>query len=180
MSRIHLLTVILLVAINTLGVSYLMLPTPTLPPLQDSIRSQEPGDTVQLQNVTAYYSNLTRAQVLNFYKAYYSGPFRIIINHPPETARQLIKDTIQTYYLYEILLPYRETLYINGYEWQNDVFTEPSDRIKNKLIYEGKTYSTKITLKSFPTTPTRRLVNFFGLEIIFILLFIIYRRIYAR
>lgn len=173
--------VIFLVALNTLAVSYLLLPTPYLPALTDSARSVEPGDTVQLQNVTAFYSNLTRAQVLNFYKAYYSGPFRIILNHPPETARTIIKDTIQTYYLYEFSLPFRETLYINGYEWQNDVFTKPDDRIKNKLIYNDKTYAAKITLKSFPTTPEVRLVNFFSLELIIVTLFLIYRRVfYAR
>lgn len=180
MSRFKIFSWVLFLAFNSLSITYLLLPSPSLPPLTDSVRSLEPGDTVQLKNVSAYYSNLTRSQVLNFYKAYYSGPLRVILNHPPETARPIIKDTIQSYYLYEFVLPFRETLYVNGFEWQNDVFTKPENRVKNKLIYQGKTYATKITLKSFPTTPATRLINFFMVEFLVIGIGFIYFKLYAR
>jgi hypothetical protein len=180
MSRLKVLLLSLLAVFNILFVYYLLLPSPVLPPLTDSVRSLEPGDTVQLKNVSAYYSNLTRSQVLNFYKAYYSGPLRLILNHPPETARAIIKDTIQSYYLYEFVLPFKETLFINGYEWENDVFTKPTERLKNQLIYDNKIYAAKITLKSIPTTPSSRLINFYLVETLILTIVLIYLKLYRR
>ncbi|MDD4027179.1 MAG: hypothetical protein PHO75_03235 [Candidatus Shapirobacteria bacterium] len=145
---------------NIFAIIYLISPVPTPPDLVNSIKSDEPGDTVQLKNVSAYYTNMTRTEVMNFYKAYYSGPFRIIINHPPEKSKEIIKDTIQSYYLEEYVLPFKESLYINGFEWENDVFTKPEQRSKNKLIFKGKEYKTKITLRTFPTSIPRRIFAF--------------------
>ena len=79
---------------NIFAIVYLISPTPTLPDLVNSVKSDEPGDTVQLKNVSAYYTNMTRTEVMNFYKAYYSGPFRIILNHPPEKSKEIIFEEI--------------------------------------------------------------------------------------
>ena len=42
--------------IYLIGLHYLTLPTPTLPALADSARSDEPGDTVQNPDQAAYYT----------------------------------------------------------------------------------------------------------------------------
>ena len=149
---------------NILAIVYLIGPTPTLPDLVNSVKSDEPGDTTQLKNVSAYYTNMSRTEVMNFYKAYYSGPFRIILNYPPETAKTIIKDTIQSYYLQEFVLPFKESLYINGFEWENDVFTKPEKRIVNKLIFKNKEYKAKITIKTFPTSKPKRIGAFLFTE----------------
>lgn len=172
--------ILLLIIFNIFTVLYLVSPTPTLKDLDNSAKSDEPGDTTQLKNVSAYYTNLGRTEVINFYKANYSGLFRIILNHPPERAKTVIRDTTQSYYLEEFVLPFKESLFINGYEWQNDVFTKPEKRIQNKLIYKGKEYSAKITLKTFPTPVPIRLLTFFSIELGIFFISICYRRLFSK
>lgn len=164
----------LLLIFNLFALLHLISPTPSIPPLPYSALSNEPGDTIQISNVSAYYTNLTRTEVINFYKANYNGAFRIILNHPPEKARDIIRDTIQSYYLQEFVLPFKDSLYVNGYEWENDVFTKPEKRIKNKLIFNGKEYKAKITLRHFPTSIPQRLLSFYFIQGVIILSVIIY------
>lgn len=170
------LIIIILVLFNAFSLAYLLIPTPQLKDLPNSAKSDEPGDTVQLKNVSAYYTNLSRNEVINFYKSIYSGPFLTILNHPPELAKTIIKDTIQSYYFEEFHLPFKESLYINGFEWENDVFTKPEKRIQNKLIYKNIEYKSKITLKIISTSLPRRLLNFFVLEASIIIVFLIYKK----
>ena len=101
----------LFVIFNIFALIYLVYPLPSLPDLPNSVKSNLPGDTVQISHVTAYYTNMSRTEVMNFYKAYYTGLFRINLNHPPEKAKQVIVDTIPSYYLEEIVLPLKESLY---------------------------------------------------------------------
>ena len=170
------LPTILIILFNAFSLAYLLIPTPTLKDLPNSAKSDEPGDTTQLKNVSAYYTNLTRNEVINFYKSTYTAPLLIILNHPPELAKTIIKDTIQSYYFEEFHLPFKESLYINGYEWQNDVFTKAEKRIVNKLIYKGKEYNAKITLKTIPTPILTRLLNFIILELSLISIIFIYKK----
>lgn len=167
---------IIFILFNCLSLAYLLLPPPTLKDLPNSVKSAEPGDTVQLKNVSAYYTNLSRTEVINFYRSIYSPIFMIRLNHPPELAKTIFRDTMQSYYLEEFYLPFKESLYINGYEWENDVFTKPEKRIKNKLIYEGKEYRSKITIRTFPTSIASRLLSFYGTEFAIILVIFAYKR----
>jgi len=166
----------ILVIFNLLFLAYLSLPTPTLKDLPSSAKSDEPGDTVQLKNVAGYYTNLSRTEVMNFYRATYTSPLLIRLNHPPEFAKTIFRDTMQSYYLEEFHLPLKESLYINGFEWENDVFTKPEKRITNKLIFKGKEYRSKITIRTIPTPLSSRLIVFFGTEIALISLYYLYRK----
>ena len=156
---------IIFVIFNALFLTYLLIPIPLLKDLPNSVKSTEPGDTVQLKNVSAYYTNLSRTEVTNFYRSAYTSPILVRLNHPPELAKTIFRDTMQSYYLEEFSLPFKESLYINGYEWENDVFTKPEKRIANKLLFEGKEYRAKITLKIIPTPLITRLFIFFITEI---------------
>ena len=169
-----------LIILNFIAAVYLISPTPTLPDLPNSIKSDLPGDTTQISHVSAYYTNMTRTEVMLFYKAYYSSPFRIILNHPPEKAQEIIVNTIQSYYLEEFVLPFKESLYINGFEWENDVFTKPENRSKNKLIYQDKEYKAKITIRRFPTTVTNRFMAFFTTEIGIIITLLIFKSFFKK
>ncbi len=139
---------------------YLLLPGPELPPpdLPDSLKSTELGDTIQIPNVAAYFTDKTRAEVMEFYSRYSSKPSFLGItlpsyrlNYPPEYARQAIRDTIKTYYLEEIVQPLKASLFINGFEWESDVFTKPEHRPKNKVVIDNKVWRTKLTLHWFPS-----------------------------
>jgi len=166
----------ILIIFNLLAVFYLVTPTPAIKDLPDSVKSTLPGDTVQLKNVSGYFTNLSRTEVMNFYQSFYNGPLLIRLNHPPEKSKTIFRDTIQSYYLEELVIPFKESLFINGYEWEKDVFTKPEKRIANKLIYNGVTYSAKITTKTFPTPIFYRLLAFFFTETSLILILYIYRK----
>jgi len=178
MNKIAIITIFVF---NLIALTYLLSPTPKLPPLANATKSELPGDTIQLKNVSAYFTNQSRTEVINFYKGNYGGLFRIILNHPPEKAREIIRDTTQTYYLEEFVLPFKESIFVNGYEWQNDVFTKPEKRITNKIIYNSKEYSAKITIKKFPTTILQRLTAFFFTELsIFAIIYLLKKNFLNR
>jgi len=172
--------IIIAVLINLFFIVYLILPTPVLKPLPDSVVSTLPGDTTQLKNVSGYYTNISRTEVMNFYKSIYTSPFLIRINHPPEKAKEIFRDTMQSYYLEEFVLPFKESLFINGYEWEKDVFTKPEKRIANKLIYNGITYPSKINTKLIKTSVPTRLIVFFASEIGIFLIFLCYQQFFKK
>ena len=167
---------IFLILINLFGIFYLLKPTSFPPDLPSSVISNLPGDTIQISNVKAYFTNLSRTEVMNFYKANYGGLTRIIINHPPEKAKEVFVDTMQSYYLEEFIVPFKESLYINGFEWEKDVFTKPEKRIVNKLIYNNQEFKSKITIRIFSTSIPKRLFVFFTIQIIIYLIYVCYRK----
>ena len=176
-TKIPLITIIVF---NVLALFYLLIPTPQLPDLANSVKSDLPGDTVQISNVSGYFTNMTRTEVINFYKSHYSGPFRINLNHPPEKAKEIIVDTIPSYYFEEFVLPFKESLYINGFEWENDVFTKEENRYKNKIEYQGIEYKSKITIRRFPTTIPQRLIVFFTTEIAIFAAFFLIKSVFKK
>lgn len=168
------------IVFNILSVVYLVSPTPSIPDLENSIKSNLPGDTEQIANVSGYFTNMSRDQVIGFYKKHYQGIFRINLNHPPEKAREIIVDTIPSYYLEELVLPFKESLYINGFEWEKDVFTKPEKRIKNKIYYQDQEFLAKITIRRFPVPIFNRLLTFFLTEIGVIFAIITYKKIIKK
>ncbi len=137
---------------------YLSLPGPQLPPpdLPESLKSTEPGDTVQIKNLSAYFTDKNRNEVIEYYQNYFSRsaflniPLPVVrLNHPPEYAKVIIIDTIKTYYLEELVIPFKQSLFINGFDWQKDVFTPEEGRKKNRIEVDGKIWQAKITLKWF-------------------------------
>lgn len=170
----------LLVFFNLLALGYLSIPLPHIPELTNAVRSTLPGDTTQLQNVSGFFTNLSRTEVITFYKANLNGPMRIQLNHPPEKSKEVITDTIQSYYLEEFVFPFKGSVFVNGYDWQNDVFTKPEKRIANKLIFNGVEYQSKITVKSYPTSLPQRLIGFFGSEILLLCILWCYKSLITK
>jgi len=170
----------ILILFNIFFVIYLVTPTPSLKLLPNSVLSTLPGDTTQLKNVTGYYTNLSRTEVINFYLSFYQSPFLIRLNHPPEKSKEIFRDTMQSYYLEEFIIPFKESLFINGYEWEKDVFTKPEKRIQNKLIYNNITYRSKINTKIISTSTYTRLSIFFIIQLGVYLIFLCYRRFFSQ
>jgi len=133
---------------------YLILPAPKdFPALPDSLKSIEPGDTVQIPGVSAYYTDVSRQQTVDFYFKYFSkSPFLGLplitykLNHPPERIREVLRETQQSTYVEELVHPFRESVFISGFEWNNDPFTPPKSRPKNILLVDGRVYQFKVTL----------------------------------
>lgn len=171
-----------------IGTFYLLLPSPkNFPPLPNSFKSIEPGDTWQIANVSAYYTDLPRQEVINYYYNYFSrSPFLQIplitykLNHPPERIKEILRDTQFTTFVEEIVHPLRESVFISGFEWNNDPFTAPERRAKNILIVNGKTYQFKVTLFYQESKIWQRLLVFYLILILIYLLILSYKGIFKR
>jgi len=165
--------------IGVLITIYLALPGPKLPPpgLPESLKSTEPGDTVQIENVSAYFTDEEREEVVSFYRDYFSRssflnlPLPTIkLNHPPEYAKQVIKDTMMTYYFEELVHPFRGSLFINGFDWQKDVFTPDRVKEKNRIKVGGRIWRAKVTLNWYPSSPLVRTGVFWLAWFLFLLI----------
>lgn len=179
---------IFLALIVFLGTVYLCLPVAkSFPVLPGSVKSIEPGDTVQMANVAAYYTDMSRKEVLDYYTRYYSrSPFWGIplityrLNHPPERIREVLRNTQQSTFVEEIVHPFRESIFINGFEWNNDPFTPVESRPKNILIVNGVTFQFKITLFYQESKIWQRLLVYYLSMGAIYLLFVSYRQLFKR
>lgn len=171
-----------------LGTFYLVLPAPKdFPYLPGSIKSIEPGDTVQIANVSAYYTDMSRKDVVDFYFNYFSKSSFLGIplityklNQPPERIREVLRDTQQSTYVEELVHPFRESVFLNGFEWDNDPFTPPSRRIKNILVVNGKTYQFKVTLFYQESQLWQRLLVFYLSLSVSYFVFLAYQRLFLK
>lgn len=154
------------------GLVYLLLPVPyssihDFPALPYSEKSREPGDTTQNPNNSAYYSYLRREEITNFYKNYYErlSIFGIKIpaiklNHPPEYAYQYIKDQTTSTFLEEYTYPFRDSIFVNGYEpkvWHK-IKKEENNFFADTIHINGKFYDSKTTLRYYPSDVVNRVI----------------------
>jgi hypothetical protein len=163
---------------------YLLLPSPKISPLPYSLRSQEEGDTWQVQGVSGYYTNLKRDDVLNYYQQSFALPFfkflplNYRLNQPPEYARQVIRDEITVSYFEEIVHPFRETLMVTGFE-PSVLYKDKQGRIvKEAVIVGGKNYFSKVTIRYLPNPVWKRLFFFLFSVVSIGGLFVVWKRIF--
>lgn len=168
-----------------LFILYLLLPSPKDPPsLPNSVKSTEPLDTWQKKDIFAYYTNMSRKEVIEFYQQYYSNSklFNIPLityrlNHPPEYAREVIIDTIPSSFFEEIIHPFREAWFLNGYEPENDPFNSTGTKFGKHKI-DGKEYSLKITVYKKGSSQISRTLIFLAVLISAKILFPFFRKTY--
>lgn len=137
-----------------LGIIYLLPSTPATPDLLPSTRSAEAGDTWQHPDQKGFYSDLHRQEVLSQMQSKYS--FSVLgvtipsfrLNYRPEEAYTMVRDQTASSYLEEIVYPLRDSLFVNGWEPENaPAYAHLSKEMVPKLLYEGKAYYGKVTLK---------------------------------
>ena len=120
---------------------YLLLPNVTFPvKLDDALQSDEPADT-ETSLRRAYFTNYDRSTVLKHYQdkfkvASYIQSYRL--NYPPEEAQTLIRDQTMSTYLEEIVYPFRESLFVNGFEPKTE---------KDTIIIQDKHWEQKIIVR---------------------------------
>lgn len=136
--------------------SYLSLPTPQFPlPPVDAIQSEEPAD-VENSLRRAYFTDSTREEVINSYKNQLEhAPFMKLftlptyrLNYPPEEAYGIIRDQTRSTFLEEIVHPFRESLFINGFEPKLE---------KDAITIDDKRWRQKITVRWVPSSLFARL-----------------------
>lgn len=129
---------------------YLTLPSPEFPKQPpDSVQSLEEADTEATKIKRAYFTNFTREDVLVHYQKVLSRvpflPFRLPtyrLNYPPEESQTLIRDQTRTTFLEEIVHPFRESFFVNGFEPK-----DPKDEVWSKGVHYGQ----KIVVKYIPS-----------------------------
>jgi len=137
-----------------IGLVYLSLPQPSVPVVIDGLRSQEAGDTWQHLDQSAYYTQKERKQVLSelesdfSLKSYNPFPLSFRLNYRPEETTLFVREQVPSYYLEEIIHPFRESLFVNGWEPQNSpLYVDLSQENKPLIQIDGVFYRSKITLK---------------------------------
>lgn len=150
---------------------YLLLPGPSsitnFPALPESVKSTLEGDTIQVPNVSAYFSKNYRDFATKYYFDNYKQNtwiplFPIRLNYPPEFAFKAIKDQTDSTYLEEFVYPLRDSLYINGME---PFLKTGQPRYWGASYFEvdKKVLDTKVTLRFYPTSVIHRVVIWIGI-----------------
>lgn len=148
--------------IGAIFLIYLLVPGPEFPAQpHDSVQSLEKADT-ETPLKRAYFTNYTRTEVLDYYQRQlmFSSLFRIPLptyrlNYPPEDAFLLIRDQTRSTFLEEIVHPFRESFFVNGFK---------PKYAKDDIWYRGVHYSQKITVKYVSSSVFLRMPIFlFGL-----------------
>ena len=135
--------------ILVLGFVYMYPASPEFPvPPPDSVQSMEPADT-ETPLRRAYFTNYTREQVIEHYKAHFDRKVMFNLNYPPEDAQTLIRDQTRSWYLEELVHPMRESLFINGFI--------PQEK-KDDIWYKGQHFEEKITIRYIPSGWWARIV----------------------
>lgn len=164
---------------------YLVFPGPesvyVFPDLPEASRSTLSGDTVELPNIKAYFSDNYRSSAVPFYQESYLGftqfPFKPLrLNYPPEFAFTAIKDQTQSTYLEELTYPLRDSLFINGLE-PLDESGEPRYLGAIPFEIEEAEYATKVTLRYYPSSIWSRLIMWLGIVVSVYLLWVMSKRI---
>ncbi len=115
---------------------YAVIPNPKFPnPPPGALQSKERGDSEDLTVRRAYFTNLTREEVMKHYQSEFKG-YRL--NYPPEEAATIIRDQTRSTFLEEIVHPFRESFYVNGFEPKT---------AKDAIEIEGLPWRQKITVK---------------------------------
>lgn len=134
--------------------------------LPSSLKSTEPGDTIQVPNVTAYYSFNYRDFATKYYqKDYYrltKLPFPPLrLNYPPEYAFLTIRDQTQSTYLEEYVYPLRDSLFLNGFE---PFYEDGTPKFPRAVQFgvNGEHFNNKNTLRFYPSNYPVRLIVWMG------------------
>ena len=182
---------IIYIAFSILLLIYLLLPAPTkvdeFSALPDSLKSDEPGDTIQQPNIAAYFSNFYREDVIPIYIADFKDKFKFFgirvpfvrLNHPPEYASVVVRPVVQSYYLEEFVHPLRESLFVSGWE-PYDGFGKPRFKYSHPINVEGRHLETKVTLRYYPSSVWVRLITWVGIVLSIPALFYLYRKALAE
>ncbi len=130
-----------------LFINYLLIPNLKFPEkIDDSLTSNEPADTEDIKR-RAYFTNYKREEVIEYYIDQFKNNYFLHVvklptfrlNYPPEEAQIIIRDQTRSTYLEEIVHPFRESIFINGFE--------PKDP-KDTIIIENKNWRQKIIVKA--------------------------------
>jgi len=149
--------------------------------LPNSDKSTLEGDTVQIPNTSAYFSDNFRKFVVDYYlKKYHQNTWFLFaplkLNHPPEYSWRVIKKHTDSTYLEELVYPLRDSLYVNGFE---PFYEDGTPKFWGSVKFnEGKNlWYTKTTLRFYPSSIFVRLIVWLGISFSILFLYKLGRKI---
>jgi len=126
--------------------------------LPDTIQSFEPAD-VETTLRRGYYTNLTRSEVITHYENEFNKDFIFLgknikflaprLNYPPEEAQTIIRDQTKSTFLEEIVHPFRESIYINGFEPKTEEYVP---------VIDGVRWRQKVIVRYVPSDRNLRII----------------------
>ena len=130
--------------------------------------SNEPAD-VEAPDRRAYFTDLSRQEVMDYYKEHFRKHnfmglhlLTLNLNYPPEDANFIIRDQTRSVFLEEVLHPFRQSVFINGFKANSD---------KDIIFIENKIWQHKITVKFISSNPiVRSLVGVLAAAFLWIVL----------
>jgi hypothetical protein len=178
-----------------LGLIYILSPVPSsvydFKALPNSFKSDEPGDTIQVPNVTAYYSDFNRAGITSFYRQdfrslYWFGQFLppVILNYPPEDAYTDIRDQLLVTFIEEYSYPLKGSVFVGGYEpvvennIHHSLHTFVGDHIQ--LHQKGRYYNSKAILRYYPAPIFVSLLVYLGIWVGSIVMFKLIKQVFKK
>ena len=151
-------------------------------PLPNSVQSKLSGDTTEVYNLKAYFSNNYRNFVTSYYSKEYQyftklpfGPLRF--NHPPETAFKYVKIQTQSTYLEEYTYPMRDRLFINGLEPFDEETGEGRYDGSTEFTQDGEKFETKVIIRYYPSSYLARISTWIGINISVFLLYVMTKKV---
>lgn len=163
------------ILLSLLFLFYLAVPGPDFPaPPPDALQSNEPGDTEDPLR-RAYFTNYTREEVIQ----HYTEEFRFLptvdfaiptyrLNYPPEEAQTIIRDQTRSSFLEEIVHPFRESVFINGFRASSQADT---------IFIEDKVWLHKITVRYVPSSALPRVLVGAGASALLWVIFFEWKRL---
>lgn len=160
MKRLNIILYTFFLIVFILFIIYLALPISSFPPPPPgAIQSFEQADT-ETPLRRAYFTNLTRAEVLAHYEKYFANSLRL--NYPPEESQTIIRDQTRSTFLEERAYPLRESIYINGFE---------PKMAKDVIVINGENYRQKIIIRHVPSNDSLRIIlGMLGILLAFVII----------
>jgi hypothetical protein len=156
-----------LLFIYLLGVGYFLLPSPQINDLPESLKSNEPGDTWQNTDTKAFFTDWDREKVIGYYRDTFRlkiGNFylpNLRLNYRPEDTGTYVRKYIDTYYLEEIVIPMRESVFINGWDPKKSpslAHLSEEEKKTTFIVIDGREFQAKVTLKWYKSDVFYRLL----------------------
>ena len=183
---------IILAIVFILGLLYVLSPGPgsvtDFSPIPDSLKSNEPGDTTQVPNISAYFSNFNRQQITQYYQDQYRSKHLfgfippVSLNYPPKAAYTYIRDLQMSTFLEEYVYPLRGSVFVNGYEpyVEDEIKGRGHSYFGDRIHINGDYYWSKATIRFYPAGTIVRLLVYTGIWISSVLLIKQYRKAFAK
>ncbi len=182
---------LILITFFLIGLIYILSPGPDsiddFEAIPDSLKSDEPGDTYQVPEVAAYFSDFNRESITNFYRDDFREKFifgwifpPISLNYPPIAAYQYVRDLLQqSTFLEEYIYPLRGSIFVNGYEphVEKEIKKFTHDKSGGPMQIKGQYFKSKTTIRFYPVSAHLALLTYLGIWVALILLFRLFEKV---